>query len=911
MELKSKPLIGLELTVRKVVIITTAFAILITSAIFLYTSLSSSSDSLAGTGSGDEQICFTISDYENKIYKFRLSDGTILDSKSLSSLSSPEASTLNLDGDTLWILNQDELHYVLTSTSSLANTRVSGSNISGQSLTGSLGSRTISDFDAMSVDVNGNIWAGTSSNDPCLLVVIDASTGNVKEDFFGTNKDYLVVNNSAWSALRFDAMAFDPLNNELYANMNGTSQNYDYLFKINTTTGNMELIRQFNTINDVEGMGFDAVGDLYVTTGSNASSSSITNTLWKVDLINGEVTKSFNLWGGDMESCDCVFGDPISTVEVSGYVFYDENKDTTFDGGDYGKNSFLVSLYKDVNGNGAYDSGTDVFVDTTRTYADGFYNFRLNYTTGTDKYVLVSNANDLPTDNDYTTDNIEVASFTAGRQKDENNNFGFVVDSTNYINIISGTVYADVNENANLESFENGVSGVKVILYADDDCNGVVDTGEQELESTIVGADGKYSFIRTYSPSTTSTSTTSISKTISSSYDDASESSDGDMNRTDNDFHFGDRTAGLRFRSLAIPQGATITSAYITVTAEGDKTESTEVKIYGEDVNDASAFSSSDDDITDRTKTSNSSTWNPGSWTKYDEYNTSDLSTIVEEIVGRTNWSTGNDMVFILKKINGHRDAYTYDGSSSKAPVLVVVYQTTTTTSSSTVCYTTKIDESTKPSGSHLTTDNIETAVFTTGGNHDSLNDFGLWGGALPVEWLSFKARYIGDAVQLDWATGSEDNNSHFVVERTHDGAHWETLGEVIGAGFSVEINRYQFIDENPYGDINYYRIKQVDFDGEFDYSKVEIISSLIERASYNIELYPNPARSYVVVGWNDGSKNGKVQVVDLSGKLVLEQNAGNSNSIRIDLTNFDTGIYFVKYNNGRENMVKRLVVKH
>lgn len=117
--------------------------------------------SFASITANAQQTCFTISDSENKIYKFRLSDGTILDSKSLSSLSSPEASTLNLAGDTLWILNEDELHFVKT-TGTLSNTKVSGSNISGQTLTGSLGNRTISDFDAMSVDVNGNIWAGTS-----------------------------------------------------------------------------------------------------------------------------------------------------------------------------------------------------------------------------------------------------------------------------------------------------------------------------------------------------------------------------------------------------------------------------------------------------------------------------------------------------------------------------------------------------------------------------------------------------------------------------------------------------------------------------------------------------------------------------------------------------------------------------
>ena len=866
------------------------------------------------TTSQAQQTCFTISDSENKIYKFRLSDGAILSSKSLSSLSSPEASTLNLAGDTLWILNADELHYVDINTS-LTNYKVSGSNISGQTLSGSLGNRTISDFDAMSVDVNGNIWAGSSNNDPCLMVVIDPSTGNVKEDFFGTNKDYLQVDNSMWSSLRFDAMAFDPLTNELYANMNGTSQNYDYLFKINTTTGAMELVRQFNTIDDVEGMGFDALGELYVTTGANASSTSLKNRLWHVDLNNGEVTEQYSLWGGDIETCDCVFGDPITTVEASGYVFYDENKDTTFNSSEVGKSGYLVSIYEDANSNGKYDAG-DVFVDSMRTYADGYYNFRMQYDGGTDNYVIVSDTGDLPTDYYYTTDNIETASFTAGRQVDENNNFGFVIDSAQLVNIISGTVFADRDEDEIRDASEIGVAGVKVRLYKDANCNGVIDNNDEVLDSTIVGSNGYYSFIQTYAPDTTTTSgssTVTVSQRISSRYDDAEEASNGDMYRTSSDLDLGEDHVGLRFTNLNIPDGANISEAYITFTAQEDEYGSARVKIYGQDLGNPVTFSSNDDDITDRTKTSASKTWNIGTWSGNSTYNTPDITDIVEEIVDRGDWSSGNSMVFIIKYEYGDRDAHSYDGSSSKAPLLVVKYTTTTTSTSndSTVCYATSIDESTVPAGSYLTTDNIETAEFTSGGNHDSLNDFGLWGGALPVEWLSFTGKYVGDQVRLDWSTGSEENNSHFIIERTHDGAHWEQIGEVAGAGWSTEINRYMFIDENPYSDFNYYRIKQVDYDGEFDYSKVVLVSSMVQAARLDLTVHPNPANDFARIRVIGGSKNTRIDIINLQGVLVKHITVTDNPVITLDATNLDTGIYFVKYNNGLESITKKLVVKH
>ena len=712
-------------------------------------------------------------------------------------------------------------------------------------------------------------------------------------------------------------MAFDPLSNQLYANLNGTSQNYDYLFKINTSTGAMTLVRQFNTINDVEGMAFDAVGDLYVVTGSNASSSSDDNKLWKVDLINGDVTEKFSLWGGDMETCDCILGDPITSVEVSGYVFYDTNEDTTFNSNntDVGVTGYLVKLYKDVNNNGLFDSGTDQLIDSVETYADGFYKFRLNYTSGTDRYVLVSSVADLPTDNIYTTDNIETATFTSGRQKDENNNFGYVADTSKTVNVIKGTVFADMNEDGALQNtFEIGVAGVTVYLYEDSDCDGQIDNGESVLDSTIVAADGKYSFVQNYDTSSSSTSTETISVRISDKNDDIEERSDGEIKRGEDKIKLGERMTGLRFQFLKIPQGASITSAYITFTAYADKTESTSLIIYGEDTDDANSFSSSDDDLSNRSKSSKAQKWTPGSWKKDETYNSPELNEIVESIVGRTNWASGNDMVFILTANDGKREAYTYDKKTDKAALLVVEYKVSGSTSSSnsaTVCYNTSINTSTMPTGASMTTDNRESQQFSSGGNTDENNDFGMWGGALPVEWLSIKGRWIPFGVEIKWATGSEDNNSHFVIARTHDGAHWEVIGEQDGAGFSSSISRYQFIDENPYADVNYYRVKQVDYDGQFDYSDVVMVHSNLAQAQFEIFVFPNPAKDNVTVEWNKGERNSSIIIMDINGKVIQQEDIINGYSHSIDLSNIDSGVYFIQLVGSQETKTERLVVKH
>ena len=910
MELKVNQEVTLKQQLLRYVVITSLAAGLFSLLLVGVFNLTSSTESLAGTNSDDDQVCYTVSDSENKIYKFKLSDGSVITSKSLSSASSVEAATLNLDGDTLWMLNADELHYSVTS-GSLANTKVTGSNISAQQLSGSIGNVYISDFDAMSVDANGDLWAGSSDNSPLLLVVIDRSTGNVKEDYFGSGKDYLKIDNGSYSALRFDAMAFDPVDNKLYANMNGASTNYDYLFHINTTNGAMGLVRQFNTINDVEGMGFDAVGDLYVTTGANASSTSLKNTLWKVDLINGEVTKMFSLWGGDMETCDCVLGNPISTNEISGYVYFDENEDTTYNGDDIGKSNITVYLYNDANGNKKYDSGTDVFVDSMLTYSDGFYQFRMSYTSGTENYVLFADTSMLPSNSYMTTDNVEIASFTSGRNEDNNNNFGFATDSSQYWNIITGTVFGDIDEDTIHDANENGVSGVKVELYSDGNCNGAVDGSDSLIESTIVGVDGKYSFITEYDTASSGGSTTgSIDVKVSSSYDDA-EQNGSSMSRTSSDLDLGEVWVGLRFRNISIPQGATITNAYIEFTADASDAVSTSLTIYGEDDDDADSYSSSSNDITDRSRTSASVNWSPSSWTRYSKYQTPEIKSLVEEITDRSGWASGNDMAFVIKSNSGERDAYTYDASSSKAPRLVVEYSTSGGGGSSSVwdCYITKIDETTKPSGSSLTTDNIETAKFNSGGNTDSLNNFGLWGGALPVTWLTFDGIYVGEAIQLTWSTGSEENNSHFDIERSTDGRDWYVINTVPGSGTSTEINRYEILDQSPEPSINYYRLKQVDFDGAFDYSKTVVLSKGLKSLN-DITVFPNPARDHITVNWNKKRNSGLLELTDMNGRVIQSVVLnGSGNMHRFELENLDQGVYFIRLNTEEHTSSKKFVI--
>jgi type IV pilus assembly protein PilY1 len=132
---------------------------------------------------------------------------------------------------------------------------------------------------------------------------------------------------------------------------------------------------------------------------------------------------------------------------------------------------------------------------------------------------------------------------------------------------------------------------------------------------------------------------------------------------------------GLRFQNVALPAGATITNAYIRFQAYTDGSGNASITIEGEDVGTASAFSSSNGNVSGRSDTSASVTWSvTANWSTGSSYNTPDLTSIVQEIVNRGDWANGNAMAFTFSG-TGSRLARSYDyGDGSSAPVLVIEY---------------------------------------------------------------------------------------------------------------------------------------------------------------------------------------------------------------------------------------------
>jgi hypothetical protein len=166
---------------------------------------------------------------------------------------------------------------------------------------------------------------------------------------------------------------------------------------------------------------------------------------------------------------------------------------------------------------------------------------------------------------------------------------------------------------------------------------------------------------------------------------------------------------------------------------------------------------------------------------------------------------------------------------------------------------------------------------------------FGYTNGVLPISLLRFDATKVGRQVMLDWVTVTEINNDHFDVEKSGDGFKFEKIGEVKGQGNSAKQHSYVLYDKNPFIGDNYYRLKQVDFDGKYEYSQIEIVNFSEQR---RISVQPNPAAEsfWISTGSDDDVM---VEIHDDIGKIIY--NRVYTPGDKIDLTNTSAGVYLVK----------------
>ncbi|MGZ5222258.1 MAG: T9SS type A sorting domain-containing protein [Chitinophagaceae bacterium] len=175
----------------------------------------------------------------------------------------------------------------------------------------------------------------------------------------------------------------------------------------------------------------------------------------------------------------------------------------------------------------------------------------------------------------------------------------------------------------------------------------------------------------------------------------------------------------------------------------------------------------------------------------------------------------------------------------------------------------------------------------------------------LPVTLTNFTAIANGTKSLLSWQTTTEKNNNRFEIERSADGISFSKIGLVHGAGNSITLLNYLFIDSKPYNGANFYRLKQVDIDGHFNFSPVRKVDF---NSSFYFKLL-NSVTSGTPVIIQTSENNKLIGIYDEGGRKVQEMTlAGSPHSINTE--HLSNGIYIVvMHQNGKVLATDRFTV--
>ncbi|MFZ1321596.1 MAG: T9SS type A sorting domain-containing protein [Ignavibacteria bacterium] len=185
----------------------------------------------------------------------------------------------------------------------------------------------------------------------------------------------------------------------------------------------------------------------------------------------------------------------------------------------------------------------------------------------------------------------------------------------------------------------------------------------------------------------------------------------------------------------------------------------------------------------------------------------------------------------------------------------------------------------------------------------------------LPVELSSFASLVSGSDVTLNWSTASEINNSGFDIERSSVSGTWSKVGSVSGNGTSTTANSYSYTDKNlATGNYNY-RLKQIDFNGNFEYFNLSNEVNIGVPVKYDLsQNYPNPFNPSTKINYalpTDGQVS--IKIFDMSGKEVMsllnEVKSAGYYSVNFNASNLSSGIYFYSLSAADFSATKKMML--
>jgi len=210
----------------------------------------------------------------------------------------------------------------------------------------------------------------------------------------------------------------------------------------------------------------------------------------------------------------------------------------------------------------------------------------------------------------------------------------------------------------------------------------------------------------------------------------------------------------------------------------------------------------------------------------------------------------------------------------------------------------------------------VNPVLYYNGGT--SFSDFGVGGNIdnlLPVELESFTSVLNGNNITLNWSTSSEENNSGFDIERKAGDSQWIKIGDAQGHGNSNVTNAYSYSDRNLNSEKYNYRLKQIDFNGNYKYYELanEVVIGTPKKFTL-LQNYPNPFNPSTTINFELPISNFvSLKVYDMMGKevasLVNENKAAGFYSVKFDASKLSSGIYFYKIQAGDFSATKKLML--
>jgi Secretion system C-terminal sorting domain len=176
---------------------------------------------------------------------------------------------------------------------------------------------------------------------------------------------------------------------------------------------------------------------------------------------------------------------------------------------------------------------------------------------------------------------------------------------------------------------------------------------------------------------------------------------------------------------------------------------------------------------------------------------------------------------------------------------------------------------------------------------------------SLPVELVSFTGKTQQGKALLTWATASEKNNAGFDIEKSFDGKNFDKIAFVKGNGISTITQNYNFTDYN-FTQNAYYRLKQVDMDGTFDYSKTIALNTEGSKNKSVIKSYPNPVSDVLTVE-TSVAETSQLEIIDAVGRVVFKQNVESGN-YQISTASLVKGMYIVRLSNKNDISIQKII---